>query len=230
MSERASVKYLKWRNGRPRWEPGPSLRARGVKGRDLKNKDGDWLDADDAREAAKEINRIAESGAGLPLRRKRIAKIVPPYFRTAPPPVPEYRNLLSEVWAENRVRRGGRWTLPTRGSFIYIFTLDDRFAKIGFSTNIRHRFQTLSTSLPVELRTVLVSPGTMEHERVLLSAFAEFRLRGEWFRIAGQFAIWLLGPRQNFRPTSPSDFLCQSVHGEMAESLVSPMGVEPMAL
>lgn len=34
---------LKWRNGRPRWEPSPASRKAGIKGRDLKGLDGRWL-------------------------------------------------------------------------------------------------------------------------------------------------------------------------------------------
>lgn len=34
---------LSWRDGRPRWEPSPSSRAAGLKGRDLKHADGSWL-------------------------------------------------------------------------------------------------------------------------------------------------------------------------------------------
>ena len=39
-----SIRYLKWRDGRPRWEPGPTLRAKGWKGRDLKSEQGEWLE------------------------------------------------------------------------------------------------------------------------------------------------------------------------------------------
>lgn len=62
-----SVAYLKWRAGRPRWEPGPRLRAAGFKGRDLKSASGVWLALDDAVQAAQALNtEVAawrESGA-----------------------------------------------------------------------------------------------------------------------------------------------------------------------
>jgi hypothetical protein len=50
------VAYLKWREGRPRWEPGPRLRGAGFKGRDLKDEAGRWLGLDAAIQAAAGLN------------------------------------------------------------------------------------------------------------------------------------------------------------------------------
>jgi hypothetical protein len=50
--------YLKWRDGRPRFEPGPSLRARGFAGRDLRDGHGNWLRT--RYEAAQAIAAILE--------------------------------------------------------------------------------------------------------------------------------------------------------------------------
>jgi hypothetical protein len=43
---------LKWRDGRPRWEPSPKNREIGLKGRDLKRPDGEWMDRGEALSAA----------------------------------------------------------------------------------------------------------------------------------------------------------------------------------
>ncbi len=48
--------YLKWREGRPRWEPGPKLRHGGWRGRDLKRDNGDWLPLGEAIAAAQALN------------------------------------------------------------------------------------------------------------------------------------------------------------------------------
>ena len=66
-----SVPYLKLRNGRPRWEPGPALRAAGFTGQDLRDEGGRWLDEGRAVEAARELNRkvTAWREAGAPRRR-----------------------------------------------------------------------------------------------------------------------------------------------------------------
>lgn len=47
---------LKWRNGRPRWEPGPAVRVLGFKGRDLKDAVGAWLSLADAIAASEQRN------------------------------------------------------------------------------------------------------------------------------------------------------------------------------
>jgi len=47
--------YMKWRDGRPRWEPGPGIR-KAFPGRDLKDADGNWLGLEAAIVAAKVIN------------------------------------------------------------------------------------------------------------------------------------------------------------------------------
>lgn len=76
---RLSIPYLKMRDGRPRWEPGPGLRAKGFKGRDLKNQNGGWLTEAEAIAVARELNReVAEwRERGAPLRRPRQARKVP---------------------------------------------------------------------------------------------------------------------------------------------------------
>lgn len=74
---RFSIPYLKPRGGRPRWEPGPRLRAAGFKGRDLKDEQGRWMSLDQAIAAAQELNAEVDEWrrAGQPRRRpRRMAK------------------------------------------------------------------------------------------------------------------------------------------------------------
>jgi hypothetical protein len=70
------VPYFKWRGGRPRWEPGPGMRALGFSGRDLKDTDGGWLDYAGAIARAQQINAevaARRSGGMQPRRRGREA-------------------------------------------------------------------------------------------------------------------------------------------------------------
>lgn len=55
--------YFQWRDGRPRWEPGPGLRDKGFKGRDLKDAAGQWLGLEAAIAAANTLNTEIKSGA-----------------------------------------------------------------------------------------------------------------------------------------------------------------------
>lgn len=42
------IKHVAWRDGRPRFEPGPALRKAGYKGQDLRHPDGQWFSAGEA--------------------------------------------------------------------------------------------------------------------------------------------------------------------------------------
>lgn len=53
------IPYFCWRDGRPRWVPGPKLRAAGLKGRDLKDESGAWLSKGAAIDAAEALNKQA---------------------------------------------------------------------------------------------------------------------------------------------------------------------------
>jgi hypothetical protein len=43
LSNKVSIKHISWRNGRPRFNPGPTMRALGYVGRDLRDEKGRWL-------------------------------------------------------------------------------------------------------------------------------------------------------------------------------------------
>lgn len=53
------VKYFDWRDGRPRWTPGPGTRAKGFKARDLKDGAGDFLPLEPALALARQLNERA---------------------------------------------------------------------------------------------------------------------------------------------------------------------------
>jgi hypothetical protein len=44
-----TIRHVAWRDGRPRFVPGPKHRAIGLKGQDLKRPDGRWMSAEEAR-------------------------------------------------------------------------------------------------------------------------------------------------------------------------------------
>jgi len=74
-----SIPYFVWRDGRPRWVPGPRVRALGFKGQDLKDAAGAWLSRSLARHAAEELNaqvaaRLAAIAGGTAMAPLPVAK------------------------------------------------------------------------------------------------------------------------------------------------------------
>jgi hypothetical protein len=78
------IKYVTWRNGRPRFSPSPSLREQGYEGKDLRHNDGAWMSAGDVLEwsrtfqqqlgakrppAGRKPKKKASSGLPVPMRK-----------------------------------------------------------------------------------------------------------------------------------------------------------------
>jgi len=75
------------------------------------------------------------------------------------------------------------------------------YVKIGKSRDPVSRINNLQTSSPTELRTLFILEG--DREREMHTLFAEYRIRGEWFRVEGrlkQFIIEHLGTPQDGPP------------------------------
>lgn len=67
----SNIPYLKWRAGRPRWEPGPALRKAGWKGFDLKDDNGEWMTRGAAIDAAEKQNaKVAAWRTGNSLKER----------------------------------------------------------------------------------------------------------------------------------------------------------------
>ncbi|RVK75453.1 hypothetical protein CN154_15225 [Sinorhizobium meliloti] len=80
MSSSPKIKHVVWRDGRPRFEPSPTLRKLGYKGEDLKTADGRWMTAGEALDWS---NAFAKQLAGEK-RKTRMKKT----GRHEPTPVP----------------------------------------------------------------------------------------------------------------------------------------------
>jgi len=110
------VPYLAWRDGRPRWVPGPKLRAGGFKGRDLKDEFGQWLPFEAAVAAARALNAevaAAKGGAGRrlpPARGRTVKDLLDAYFasekfgRLEPATRVDYKIKANVVLIERRNR------------------------------------------------------------------------------------------------------------------------------
>lgn len=67
---------------------------------------------------------------------------------------------------------------------VYFIVADAvRRVKIGITTDLRLRFETLQAFSPVELRVAAFMDGPLQLERSFHQKFAAYRLHGEWFRM-----------------------------------------------
>lgn len=89
---------------------------------------------------------------------------------------------LKTQYEREKFRRGSVYFIREHGT--------DRM-KIGFSTQPHDRILALQTSSGARLELFAVIEGTMADEKALHERFARFRVRGEWFRIRGQFKEYL---------------------------------------
>lgn len=108
----------------------------------------------------------------------------------------EAQALLAETSAKNGVfpvpepSRGAGGALE--GPVVYFVSAPELgLVKIGFSTDLAARFDALAHGSPVELRLLHAEPGSEERERSFHERFDLLRVRGEWFRIAGDLADYL---------------------------------------
>ncbi len=68
------------------------------------------------------------------------------------------------------------------GCVYFADTVDGRFTKIGYSTNLKTRLVSLRTSSALKLSLRGSIPGTRAAEMALHSQFSKCRAKGEWFR------------------------------------------------
>lgn len=63
------------------------------------------------------------------------------------------------------------------------------YVKIGITTDLNMRLSALQTPEPVKEYALL--NGWLREERALHDRFAQYRLKGEWFRKEGDLAEWI---------------------------------------
>lgn len=146
------VKHFLWRDGRPRWHPSPSLRSLGLKGKDLKDEDGNYLPLIEALKEARRLNAEADRERGVDGRR------------------------LFDAPRKDR----GRLSLHSDG-YIYFLWIGPR-VKIGFSTNPYRRLHELRTGMSAPMDKIAVVKGSTQDERRLHKRLKIYHSHGEWFR------------------------------------------------
>ena len=88
------------------------------------------------------------------------------------------------------VRIYGAWCSEIRDtneakqtSVVYLIRCEENNSmKIGFTTSIQHRIQSLQVSSPFKLKLIASIPGSQRLEKKLHKEFSHLRLSGEWFK------------------------------------------------
>jgi len=101
---RAVVKipHIVWRDGRPRFVPGPALRALGFRGEDLKDPAGRWLDIRRTEDWAKRRLAEIEARRALPSFRRRGDG--GPRGRAGGAPAVTVEDLFEDLWKLKKLR------------------------------------------------------------------------------------------------------------------------------
>lgn len=78
-----------------------------------------------------------------------------------------------------------------RRGHIYFVQASSGYVKIGFAVDVKSRLAGLQTSHHVQLKLLHSMPGTTYQERQLHEKYADLRVNGEWFRLAGALKKFL---------------------------------------
>ena len=103
--------------------------------------------------------------------------------------------VATEVTPDGTVRivNGNRTTISSaRKTYIYVVGFGP-YVKIGFSENFGRRLIALQQGVPETLTVYSFQAGSDKIEHQLHKRFADYRLRGEWFRKEGELAAWIDG-------------------------------------
>lgn len=198
---------LKWRDGRPRWEPSPANRAMGFAGLDLRAADGAWMDrgaaiaAADARNLWAALVRLAarDTDEGGKARRDLRAAL----DRLSPVPAdPHARRLVADLIERGRAvledREPDVTAALTRGPRTVQAMIDgffaDRKALSRIAPSTQHAYRVQAKKLAAKfgaLQAADVTPGKLKawHDELveshsLSTANAALGAAGAFFRWA----------------------------------------------
>lgn len=82
---------------------------------------------------------------------------------------------------------------PWKKSFVYFIT-DGEAVKIGTASNVGKRLQALQIGNPRQLICIKQVPGDAEVEKLIHEAYADYRIRGEWYRYESEMKRLIDGP------------------------------------
>lgn len=122
--------------------------------------------------------------------RQRMAEIKAEFAAKRLPPEEELAKERA-VAAEARRQQKARALKEAQDRGHVYFLRGQNRVKIGHSSDVRKRFETLRTACPEPVRIVKVLKGGVRVERRMHERFAEYRVKGEWFELRGRLAKYL---------------------------------------
>lgn len=97
-----------------------------------------------------------------------------------------WRRMLRKWGPSGRLGGWPRKIADTPGPKVYFLRAGESGAvKIGFATDLRSRIRGIETGNHEELHIIAAMNGTAADEKALHKKFAAYRIRGEWFKYAG---------------------------------------------
>ncbi len=96
------IRHVVWRQGRPRFQPGPGLRALGFTGRDLKTEAGAWLTLDEVSKWVAALEREIEVIRAKARPKRRAAASTAPAQDTATPVIHSLGHVVADALARRR--------------------------------------------------------------------------------------------------------------------------------
>ena len=90
-------------------------------------------------------------------------------------------SMFEEHFGSRRSKKRRNRDKYLNGRIYFIQQGEDGPIKVGFSTNIKRRMETLQTANPYPLFLLGSIPGTEGEEKALHAMIDSFRMHGEWF-------------------------------------------------
>ncbi|MCF1478170.1 tyrosine-type recombinase/integrase [Agrobacterium vitis] len=189
------IRYVAWRNGRPRFNPSETLRARGHAGQDLKDEAGNWLKEAECRAWSQSFARQLEEEARQNRRKK------PGRPRAATEAAPARRGLTLETLLENWLNTARNPDMADRQPN----TIRDYRQKIGV---IEKRAQDIwySAAEALSKQICLGLYDKLRTECGLHTAHAVLRVLGialQWGMDRGHLPSMLINPAHKLKMKTP---------------------------
>jgi len=149
------IAYIAWRGGRPRFTPGPNVRALGFTSEDLRHGGGAWFTPDEAQAWSADVAQRIEQARGA-------------------------AGIIIGLPAAMQRPLGATSNAKSEGGYIY-FLRSAGWIKIGYARDPLRRCRELLVGLADGIDAFAFVRGQRAEERAAHRLLHAHRRRGEWF-------------------------------------------------